>query len=243
MLGEDTSLSINNAKVTGSSTPIEIIDSSATVELNNSYIDGGIKSDLSLIGNGTTTVNGTLTNANATLSKGGFSFNGDTFAGANTYLTVENGGYVYMQDRNSEDYVFNNIVSKNGSNYAIDIDMVGGVGDSFDVKSGSGVITIDSVDVYGLVPELNKEYTVTLLNKNSNAISLAISENVQSQMNAGNFKLGTCGPSTFDTIKAVTKSTDIYYRHDGQILVYGHFRLTDSQDGLILTATALDDRG
>lgn len=243
VLGKDTSLSMNNVEVSGKGNPIEVLDSSVKVELNNAKLTGGIQSDvnyeLSLIGNGITSVEGRLDNANATLTQGGFSFNHDTFAAENTTLNVQ-GGVVYMNDDVLQDYEFNNLISNPAATYQINADMVGHKADTFNIRTGSGAITLDGLEVIGATPILNQPYTIKVLSDNGNPINLEISDTLRSKME-GTYKMGTTGSTVFDTINPITHWTQKYYKLVKDMCdVYGHFTLNDAKDSIIVTATRID---
>ena len=243
VLGKDTALSINSTKIVGNDTPIEIEDSSAVVTLNDANLSGGIKSNtsytLKLIGNGTTIVSGTLTNANATLSQGGFIFNKDAFAGTST-LNV-NGGSILLNDGKAQEYVFNNLISNSLANYSIDIDFGRLTADTLNVKSGSGVVSLYSISLFGTLidSDLNKDYEVKVIKNNGNPIVLVLSDVLLSQVN-DNFKLGSSIITENEEINPITSSTYEYSKTKHKSNVYGLVKVNGLQDGLILTPKRIE---
>ena len=82
-LANNSTLVINNAKLTGNENLVIVTNSDAVVELNNAYINGNITGDknydININGEGTTTINGNVNYANTTLSNGTLKFNSNTF--------------------------------------------------------------------------------------------------------------------------------------------------------------------
>ena len=231
VVGENTSLNINNTRITGAGSEdvIRVTDASGTVTLNGANLDGNISGDthfdLNLSGVSTTTINGTVNNADAYLTKGGLEFNTDTFAGSDTNL-IADGGYIYMNNDEIEEYTISNLTSGDRTKYAIDIDLGERETDTI-VANGSGVISLDEFNIIGRVQNINidDEYVIQILKTDDDDMQLKFSETVASQLD-GDYHLGDNHIIlSTDEIDPHTLWSDEYWQTEQDYEVWGRLAL------------------
>ena len=231
VIGENTTLNINNTRITGSGSDdvIRVTDSSATVALNGANLDGNISGDerfnLDLSGVSTTTLNGTVNNADVSLTKGGLAFNPNTFANENTSLTTD-GGYIYMNNGEVEEYTISNLSAGDKTKYAIDIDLGEKETDTI-VAHGSGTISLDEFNIIGRVQNINidDEYVIQILKTDEDDLQLQFSETVASQLD-DDYHLGDNHIIlSTDEIDPHTLWTDEYWQTEQDYEVWGRLAL------------------
>ena len=231
VIGENTTLNINNTHITGSGSDdvIRVTDSSATVALNGANLDGNISGDerfnLDLSGVSTTTLNGTVNNADVSLTKGGLAFNPNTFANENTSLTTD-GGYIYMNNGEVEEYTISNLSAGDKTKYAIDIDLGEKETDTI-VAHGSGTISLDEFNIIGRVQNINidDEYVIQILKTDEDDLQLQFSETVASQLD-DDYHLGDNHIIlSTDEIDPHTLWTDEYWQTEQDYEVWGRLAL------------------
>lgn len=240
-LANNSTLNINNTKLTGNETLINVSNSDAVVNLQNSHIDGNISSsteykmNISGSENDTTIINGSAGNANATLTGSNLEFKSDTFKDGS--LNTQSGS-VNFQDEKITEYNIGELISDTGTDYKFDIDLSGetALADKLIVGNGSsGVINISSIDfINGTAP--NKEFTVQLLDSDSDAIQLALNSEISGQ----NIELGTVSQTVYDTVTPTVKWNDVFNYYSQKGTNYGNIGLatTDTtNDSLALTVT------
>ena len=169
-----------------------------------------------------TTVNGTLTGANATISKGGLAFKDSTFAGENTTLNL-NGGHISLDDNVLSNYVFNELIAGASATWGLDVDLNNSKADFINVKSGSGTITIESLNVIGLITNPGASYTIKVLNNNGNNIKLALADIVSPSL--GIYKIGENTKIEKEVINPITAWNKIYYQDVTKSDIMGYLNI------------------
>lgn len=118
-LTNNSTLVINNTKLTGNENLVTVTNSDAVVELNNAYINGNITGDknyaININGEDTTTINGNVNYANTTLTNGTLKFNSNTFADITNTLNVKSGN-IELADNTAVTYNINNLNSNLNGN-------------------------------------------------------------------------------------------------------------------------------
>ena len=188
-----------------------------------------------------TTINGIVNNANATLTKGGLTFNSDTFAAANTSLNLE-GGYIYLNDNTLNTYQFNQLRANTNANWAIDVDLQRGLGDTINVKNGSGIVTIDALNIIGEVINTGSSYVIPVIVSNGNNVQLRLSDTLSSV--GTTYKIGSNTHITQDTINPITKWNTVYHQTETAYDVYGSVALATkvtTNDSLRINVARIDD--
>ena len=109
------------------------------LNLDGVTLNGNIAgSGSSVISNGNTKLNGTLSNANFVLQSGELNFNSDTFTTSN----------LDAQDGIATDYYIQKLLSTSDVKYSMDLDLVNKSADRFVVGADStGEIIIDSLNI------------------------------------------------------------------------------------------------
>ena len=240
-LANNSTLNINNTKLTGNETLINVSNSDAVVNLQNSHIDGNISSSteykMNISGNknDTTVINGVTAKANATLTGSNLEFNSNTFKDAS--LNTRS-GTVNFQNENISDYNIGKLTSSSAANYKFDIDLSGETAsaDKLIVGNGSsGIVTVSAIDfINGAVPD--KEFIVQLIDSDSNAIQLALNSEISGQ----NIELGTVSKTVYDTITPTVKWNDVFNYYSQKGINYGNIGLATTEtanDSLALTVT------
>lgn len=217
-VGADTTLNVNNVRLTGAENVITVTDPTGIVNLSGAYVNGNIigtdkfNLNVSTTGSNVTTINGIVENANVTLSRGEFAFSQDTFASENSNLVAE-AGYVSMSNGVIENYVISNLSSSDRAGYYLDIDLANQVSDTITTGSSStGVIVLENFNFTGMLSDIdvNDEYTIKILNAQNDNIRLELSETLQSALVA-EIQLGTDHViSAIDDIQAHSKWDDKY---------------------------------
>ena len=159
-LANNSTLNLNNTKLTGNETLITVSNPDAVVNLKNAHIDGNILSSteygMNISGgkNDTTIINGSAGNANATLTNSNLEFNSDTFKDAS--LNAQSGN-INFQDEKTTDYNIEKLTSTVETGYKFDIDLSGekASADKLIVGDGSsGTVTVSSFDfINGSTPD------------------------------------------------------------------------------------------
>lgn len=240
-LANNSTLNINNTKLTGSETLITISNPDVVVNLKNSHIDGNISStteygmNITGTANDTTVVRGNAGNAKATLTGSNLEFNSDTFKDAS--LNAQSGS-INLQDEKTTDYNIKELTSTADTKYNFDIDLSGEkvLSDKLIVGNGSsGTVTVSSIDfINGAVPD--KEFIVQLIDSDSNSIQLALDKEILGQ----NIELGTVSQTIYDTVTPTVKWNDIFNYYSQKGTNYGNIGLAttdNTNDSLALTIT------
>jgi len=248
-LANETTLNINNTKLTGNDNLITVSNENAAIKLNNAYIDGNITGsehyNVEISGNDVTTLNGKLANSSATLTKGVLKFLTDTFKDSSDKLNA-NGGTIELSNNNIENYVINELNSNANAKYNIDVNLSEKTADTIQVANGTGTITLDNLNIIGKASDVNKEYKIQILYAPSNDLQLALSEYAQSQLDNPEYMIGTTTQFTNDEIKSVTNWKDIYNVYAQDIDTYGKLSLsttdtTNDSLGIVVTGTEIGD--
>ena len=239
VVGENTTLNINNTRITGAGSDdiITVTDSDAKVTIGGANLDGNITGtehfNLELSGVDTTTLNGTVNNADVNLTKGGLIFNPNTFASDNTNL-VTDGGYIYMNNDEIEEYTISNLTAGDKTKYAIDIDLSERETDTIVAYGGTGIIPLDEFNIIGRVQNISidDEYVIQILKTDSDNLQLQFSETVASQLD-GDYHLGDNHIIlSTDEINPHTLWTDEYWQTEQDYEVWGRMALgtTDTEN-------------
>ncbi len=239
VVGENTTLNINNTRITGAGSDdiITVTDSDAKVTIGGANLDGNITGtehfNLELSGVDTTTLNGTVNNADVNLTKGGLIFNPNTFASDNTNL-VTDGGYIYMNNDEIEEYTISNLTAGDKTKYAIDIDLSERETDTIVAYGGTGIIPLDEFNIIGRVQNISidDEYVIQILKTDSDDLQLQFSETVASQLD-GDYHLGDNHIIlSTDEIDPHTMWTDEYFQTEQDYEVWGRMALgtTDTEN-------------
>ena len=239
VVGENTTLNINNTRITGAGSDdiITVTDSDAKVTIGGANLDGNITGtehfNLELSGVDTTTLNGTVNNADVNLTKGGLIFNPNTFASDNTNL-VTDGGYIYMNNDEIEEYTISNLTAGDKTKYAIDIDLSERETDTIVAYGGTGIIPLDEFNIIGRVQNISidDEYVIQILKTDSDNLQLQFSETVASQLD-GDYHLGDNHIIlSTDEIDPHTMWTDEYWQTEQDYEVWGRMALgtTDTEN-------------
>ena len=229
-LGADTTLNMNNVQISGNNGVIKVIDNSAEINLNNTNISGNIigttEYHINVSGTGTTNLSGLVENGYTTLTKGGLSFDKDTFTHSGSTLDVQSGS-VYMNDGNIQTYNFANLVSTDKSKFSIDVDLENSVADGIRVNSGQGTIVLEEFNILGGLTniDIDKDYTIKILHTPNSNIQLDLSETVKSQIRE-DIKLGT-DHIILDTDEVIpdTLWTDKYWMTEQDLDIWGRLGL------------------
>lgn len=229
-LGANTTLNMNNVQISGNNGVIKVTDDSAEINLNNTNISGNITGTteyhINVSGTGTTNLSGLVENGYTTLTKGGLSFDKDTFNQSGSTLDVQSGS-VYMNDGNIQTYNFANLVSTDKSKFSIDVDLENSVADGIRVDSGQGTIVLEEFNILGGLTniDIDKDYTIKILHAPNSNIQLDLSEYVKSQIR-NDIKLGT-DHIILDTDEVVpdTLWTDKYWMTEQDLDIWGRLGL------------------
>lgn len=240
-LANNSTLNLNNTKLTGNETLITVSNPDAVVNLKNAHIDGNILSSteygMNISGgkNDTTIINGSAGNANATLTNSNLEFNSDTFKDAS--LNAQSGN-INFQDEKTTDYNIEKLTSTVETGYKFDIDLSGekASADKLIVGDGSsGTVTVSSIDfINGSTPD--KEFIVQLIDSNNDSIQLALDAEISGE----NIALGTVSKTIYDTVTPTVKWNDVFNYYSQKGTNYGNIGLatTDTtNDSLALTVT------
>ncbi|MBD5401204.1 hypothetical protein HDR58_00155, partial [bacterium] len=230
-IGENTHVAINNARLTGNRNLISVGSSSSDLTLNNAYINGNIigneKFNLLIDGTDTTTVMGSITNADVTFKNGGLVVAENTFADDSVSLKVERDAYVYLNDGDISNYHFSNIDSSSSSKYGLDLDLEERCADVITAE-GTGRIVFEKFDIVNRNlsnVNIGEDYTIRILHTTDDSLQLAISETVQLQL-AKEYKLGTVHEITrMDEVVPVADWGTIWEVEETDIDVYGKLKL------------------
>ena len=211
-LDDATALSVNDVKLTGSDTLITVNNEDATIALNNAYIDGDIKGtenfDLTIEGDRQTTIDGTITNADAELKAGSLVFNTDTFAATSDTLTATAGNIILANDT-AEDYVINELTSDSDVKYSLDIDFVNPDVDTIATTHGEGTVFIDSLNILNQGATVDKDFIVQVLKVEDGDLQLALNDAITNV----DYDLGRTSRDETDEVKAVTAYNDLYHNY------------------------------
>ncbi|MCM1339153.1 MAG: hypothetical protein NC191_05740 [Muribaculaceae bacterium] len=230
-IGDNTNLTINNARLTGNRNLISVDSSSANLTLNNAYINGNIlgseKYNMTIDGTDTTTIVGSITNANVNLNNGGLVISENTFADDSASLVVKENAYVHLNDDEISNYKFSNISSSNLSKFGLDLDLETRQADSITAE-GSGRIVFEKFDIVNdrlSNVDIGEDYTIQILHTSNDSLQLAISETVQAQLEK-EYKLGTVHEIIRqDSVVPVADWKTKWAVEEGDYDVYGKLKL------------------
>lgn len=219
-LANDTELNLNDIKFTGNDTLISVSNSKSSVNIKDSYIDGDITGttsyNITVNGDDTTTFNGTVSNADTVLNRGGLKFNSDTFASSDDRLTA-NSGSIYLDDGNITDYRINELLSEADVKYSIDVNLTDETADKIILTSenSKGTVLIDSIDFLNNETP-TKEFTVQILESGNNAIQIALSDELKNQ----SYKIGT-DHKAWDDLKSTISFDEFFHDYSQDGIKYG----------------------
>ena len=195
-VGENSDISIDSTRLTGTDEIIHVTDASGTVHLKDAVIDGNItgdeKFDLTIDGNHNTVINGSVINADATLSKGNLTFAENTFADSNTTLNVT-GGSINLNNGSLDNYNINELNTTADASYALDIDLSQQKADTITVgENSSGTIVLSVFNMTGSLEGVDKDdsYIVQIIKSPNSNTQLALSETLASQLEVSDVVLG-----------------------------------------------------
>ena len=195
-VGENSDISIDSTRLTGTDEIIHVTDASGTVHLKDAVIDGNItgdeKFDLTIDGNHNTVINGSVINADATLSKGNLTFAENTFADSNTTLNVT-GGSINLNNGSLDNYNINELNTTADASYALDIDLSQQKADTITVgENSSGTIVLSAFNMTGSLEGVDKDdsYIVQIIKSPNSNTQLALSETLASQLEVSDVVLG-----------------------------------------------------
>lgn len=243
-LGQEQTLNIQDTKLTGSETLISVSSPDANINLKDSFINGNITGEdtynIQISGEDVTTINGTITNSDTTLTKGGLKFNTDTFE-KSSLNTI--GGNVLLANEKIENYIINNLESTEGANYTIDVDLSdNGSADTLHIlNSGSGTVVLDTLNIVGSIENVCTDYKIQILFTENDNLQLALSKNAQDQLGQ-DYVIGKSLKTFDDKIKEVTNWQDIYNRYQREDLTYGKLTLSTkntTNDSLGITVSKI----
>ncbi len=223
-LANQTNLNLNNTKLTGNDTLISVSNSNANVNLNNVTLNGNIVSNdeynLNISGTGTTTLSGTVDNANATLNNATLVITGDTFANAN--LNAQS-GTLNLQDGNADVYEFNSLTSSADTKYNIDLDLSGNTPSYDSIIAGagsSGTITVSTINfINNVVP--SEEFVIKILDAQNDDIKLAIDSSISGEK----YTIGQVSETSQDNILATVSWDEIFNAYIRYGTVKGSIKL------------------
>jgi len=225
-LTENSTLNIANTKITNAkdNNLIQVSNANAAINLNNVYLDGNISgSEVYLVnikGKETTTLNGILKSANTTLTEGTLKFNTETFANESDTLTTQ-GGNIELSNNKTEQYNINDLSSNEDTKYSIDIDLTTKTSDKLVVKTGTGRVLLDNLNILADAENINKDYKIQILDVTTGDIQLALSETAKNQLGDEEYLIGQRTVTTQDAIKEVTNWKDVYNKYNQEIYTYG----------------------
>lgn len=238
-LSDNTELIINETRITSNNPDKAIINaqsSSAVVTLSNAEIDGKITGDeqftINISGNGTSSISGEVENANVNLSKGVLEIAPETFASENTVLNLLAEGRLKMANSEIENYIINELHSTQTSHYSIDVNLSKAISDTITVGENSeGKIVLESFNVIGSLDGVGpgSDYTIKILNAENSNIQLELSESLLSALKDRILLGNEFVVDSIDTVKAVSQSSDLYWKHGHDEDVYGKLDLLDGE--------------
>lgn len=226
-LNNSTTLNLKDIKLTGNSNLITASNSNALINITNSYIDGNItanNNNITITGDSLTTLNGTITNAHTKLENGSLKFNTNTFSDSQDSLTASNGS-ILLSNNNIENYIINSLTSDENVKYSIDINFDNKTADMLTINNGTGIVTLDNLNITGSITNPNEEYKIQILDVKSGDIQLALSENTASELGKDEYILGTSTTYTLDKVKNVTNWKDSYNKYKKDITTFGKLDL------------------
>lgn len=252
-LTNDTTLNINNTKLTNAKDDvvIAVTNKDAVVNLNNAYIDGNINgfdnTKINISGDNITTLDGKVSNSTVEVANSGLKFNTNTFESSDTLLIVNGGNVNLDNDGKIEKYIINELLSNQDTKYSIDIDLQNQLSDTINVKSGSGIITIDNLNIKGSPENVNKDYKIQILDVESGDLQLALSTKAQEQLGHEEYLIGTHVETIEDTIKQATNVNDVYERYTQTTYTYGTLSLVSTKTendsiGIKISKTVTEDK-
>jgi len=243
-IGDDTILTINNTRLTGSEDLI-IAEGSAVINLSNAFIDGNIKAagnNINISGQNTTTIVGTVENAVTSLNKGTLEFSENTFASSDDILKINDASVAFANDE-LEEYNINTLISSDKSKYSIDIDLTAQASDTITVgANSSGIIMLDNLHFSGDLSKvtLQDEYNIRILHAQNNNIELALSESATSATSDPVFLGKQQKITDIPVVDPVSYWDDQYYLTVQDLSVYGLLKLATSEGGTVNDSLHLD---
>ena len=230
-IGDNTNLIINNTRLTGARDLINVDSASANLTLNNAYINGSIlgsaQYNMLIDGNETTTILGTVTNANTILRNGGLVISENTFADASNSIFVDENAYVHLNDGDISNYKISNINSSNLSKFGLDLNLETRQADMITAE-GSGRIVFEKFDIVNNKlsnVDIGEDYTIRILYTSNDSLQLAISKTVQQQLEK-EYLLGTVHEITrMDSVVPVADWGTQWEIAEADIDVYGKLKL------------------
>ena len=193
-----TDFTLSNVKLTGNQTSlVTVSNEAAKVTLTDAYVDGNIVGEehfaTTINGSKVTTINGTVTNTDATLASGTLKINTDTFADTNDSLTTTSAATVDLTNGTAGDtYVINKLTSDSDAKWNIDVavnnehDFTNDIINTVSADS-SGIVKIDNLNItaggFNTIPEdmRGKTFIMQILKAQNNNIQLDLSDYVKQQ--------------------------------------------------------------
>ena len=226
-LANATNFTLDNVKLTGNETAlITVSNADAQINIKDSYVDGNItgsaKYTVDINGTGTSTINGTIANADTTLSSGTLKINTDTFAATTDTLTTTEDANIDLSDNHSGDtFVINKLTSDIDAKWVIDIDVTNKLADKIQLTDAdsSGKVLLNNLNItfgdFDDIPEdmRNKEFIVQVLKAQNDNIQLDLSDYVKSQLGDKNYLIASGILSTVDEEIKQHTQWDYDYKH------------------------------
>lgn len=239
-LVDATTFNIKDMKLTGSDI-ITVKNDSASINIEDSFINGNLTADsaptsapsnydVTISGQNTTTLKGTFKNADTTLTSGTLKFNTDTFADSTDTLNTS-GGNVQMANSTIEDYVINSLTSSADAKYSLDINLANKTADTIAIGTGSGIVTLDNLNILADAQDVDKDYIVQILkvtDKDNSDIQLALSDAVEQQLANqpdSPYKIGETPEYSQDSMKSTTNWKETYDKYQQITETYGTLQL------------------
>ena len=211
---------VNNALIDNN---VDVQSGKLTTSAEN--ITGSVNNEADLVLDGTLekviTGDGTTTaNKNLTLAKG---------AGIDGTLDM-NDASISTNDGQTSDYHIGKMI--NEGLFSIDIDLSAKTADKFIVGENSqGRLTLDNLNILGSInlddiPENPEDYKIQILDAPSDAIQLAISKQLEQDLNNTEYLIKTTHVIANTDIKAINNWDDKYFAKDSIVNYYGKLGLT-----------------
>ena len=226
-LANATEFTLDNVKLTGNETAlVSVSNTGAKINIKDSYVDGNItgsaKYTVDINGTGTSTINGTIANADTTLTSGTLKINTNTFAATTDTLTTTEAATVDLSDNHAGDeFVINKLTSDTDTKWVIDVDVTNKLADKIQTTSAdsSGKVLLNNLNItlgsFDDIPEdmRGKEFIVQVLKAQNSGIQLDLSDYVKSQLGDKDYLIGTGVTGSVD--EEIKKNTqyDYEYKH------------------------------
>ncbi len=245
-LDNETTLNVNNTRLTGNDTLITVNNQNSVVNLKNANLNGSIAAEnsykLNITGDTSdrTIINGGVGKANATHSGGELGFNTDTFKDAEFSTTA---GKVDLVTGQVENYDIGKLTSDESANWIFEVDSSGSGADTLTVGTGSsGTVNVSEINfINGDSP--SDEFTVQVLNAQDDNIQLVVDSSIAGE----NHKLGTVTRTSEDTVTPTAKWNQTFNKYTQNGTNYGNIDVattntTNDSLQLKVTSTEWDEK-